>query len=295
MDIFKIKDSNKIFKLSVDKYEQETNRKEPYFQIATPPPNYYALCPECENPIEIINLYIEQHKKRKEDNLPLYARHVNRNIKNIANYSQSNFDNCSLKNPSTITGGEKRAGNSPSTIEIINLLKNHTQLIYNFMSDIIGLKIREQLFNKIIENFKQSNGELYKGVTKFNLPYTILYMSDNNNISYEPLNIKSEFSKIIRNAIIEKSELFEISKYDVIVPKTNFEKGNYKALEIYFSDHKLKYNNSVESMLIIIKENNNNKLKEILKETIEFRKKDLFINSVNKEQRLKEISKSYYP
>lgn len=295
MDIFKIKDSNKIFKLSVAKYEQETNRKEPYFQITTPPPNYYALCPECENPIEIVNLYIEQHKKRKEDNLPLYARHVNRNIKNIANYSQLDFDNCSLKNPSTITGGGKRTGNSPSTIEIINLLKNHTELIYRFMSEIIGLKISEKLFNKIIEKFKQSNGELYKGVTKFNLPYTILYMSDNNNISYESLNLKSEFSKTIRTAIIEKSELFEISKYDKIVPKTSFEKGKYKALEIYFSDHKLKYNNSIESMLIIIKENNNNKLNEILRTTIEFSKKDLFINSVNKEKRLKEIIKSYYP
>lgn len=293
MDIFKIKNNNKIFKLSVAKYEQETDRKNPYFQI-NPSPNYYALCPECENPIEIINLYIEQNKKRKEDNLPLYARHVNRDIKDIANYSQLNFDNCSLKNPSTITGGGLRTGTSPSTIEIINLLKNHTQLIYNFMSEIIGIKISEKLFDKIIKEFKQSNGELYKGVTKFNLPYTVLYMSNNNNISYEVINKKSEFSKTIREAITKKSELFEISKYDVIIPKTIFEKGKYKALEIYFSDHKLKYNNSVESMLIIVKENNNGNLKEILKETIEFTKKDLFINSVNKEKRLRETLKSYY-
>jgi len=295
MDIFKIKDDYKIFKLSVAKYEQETNKKYPYFKTSTPPPKYYAICPECENPIEIINLYIEQYKDRKEDKLPLYARHVDRDIKDIANYSQLDYYNCSLSNPSTITGGGKRAGTSPSTIEITNMLRNHTKSIYEFMSGIIGIKISEKLFDKIIKEFKQSQGELYKGITKFNLPYALLYMSNNNNISYELLDKRSGFSKTIEDAINKKSKLFEISKYNVIKPKTSFEKGKYKALEIYFSDHKLTYKNTVESMLIIIKENDNGKLKEILKETIIFSKKDLFINMINKEKRLKDSVKSYYP
>ncbi|CAJ1315721.1 hypothetical protein [Paenibacillus nuruki] len=68
MKIFKIsQESNIIHELTVTNFENLTHKREPYF-IKEEKMKYYAVCPSCNNPIQIINLYPQKKLEMKSLN-----------------------------------------------------------------------------------------------------------------------------------------------------------------------------------------------------------------------------------
>ena len=67
MDIFKSKPGlSRPYKISTINYEKETKRQKPYMLEKNGKYQYFAVCPECDNPIQLIGLYkntIESGKK----------------------------------------------------------------------------------------------------------------------------------------------------------------------------------------------------------------------------------------
>ena len=49
MDIFRIKNNNRIIKLTENSFQKETDRKYPYVQTINGEKKYYAICPHCGN------------------------------------------------------------------------------------------------------------------------------------------------------------------------------------------------------------------------------------------------------
>ena len=54
MDIFRIKNNNRIIKLTENSFQKETDRKYPYVQTINGEKKYYAICPHCGNPVIIV-------------------------------------------------------------------------------------------------------------------------------------------------------------------------------------------------------------------------------------------------
>ena len=60
MDVFAI-EKGKALKLSVDEFEKQTCHDYPYYRTNKDKRlSLYAICPECGNPIQIVNMYGEE-------------------------------------------------------------------------------------------------------------------------------------------------------------------------------------------------------------------------------------------
>jgi len=283
MDVFSLVNDEKTINLTEDNYHKKTYRKYPYYQNE----KHFAVCPECKNPILIVNLYNNQVDEDGKKSYPLYARHISYDVKGIATYSEQSYLDCSLSNPSSITTGGKRSPGAKTSIDILDIIKNHYSTLYGFMCKTIGIRINDKLFKEMIANFTSEEGHLYRGVTRYNLPYTFLYMTDNTKIHNQFLINKNPIAIEIKKAIDKNCTEFEVDG-TYIKPINKFEKGKYISLEIYFTNHIV--NSSFnESMEIVIQENINGEVEEIYKKKIKFNDKDLFINKIKRDKRLKNI------
>lgn len=289
MDIFSVKNSNKVERLTVDNYNKLTNRKAPYYQTINKDQKHFAICPECKNPILIINLYIdEENQDRTKDKLPLYAKHVKYNVNDIADYSASAYHDCPLANPSSVTGGGKRTTGSIMSDEIKRIVKKYPFVIYGFIGRILGLSISEdRLFKTMIENFNNEEGYRYKGVTKYNLPYTFLYMTNNTNILYNFLWDDHPIGQLIKKNIENRCRNIVINNNFIKVKDTN----KFTKLEMYFTNHSVSKDR--ETMQLVLQESiKGEEAKEILTCTIKFTEKDYFVNTINQHDRLHQMVNS---
>lgn len=89
---FKLKPGGKIHLLSEHTYDEQTYKALPYVRRAKSSIKRYALCPVCENPIEILNLM-----HRANDDTPAHGRHVCRPIKGVGDFNRDRYENCPLK------------------------------------------------------------------------------------------------------------------------------------------------------------------------------------------------------
>lgn len=80
---------NHVYPLTKEIYEDATLLKKPYKQQEkNGSTHYFAVCPACDNPIQIIGLYA------KTDSTPgIYGRHYNRDT-NIAKHNEQMYRFC---------------------------------------------------------------------------------------------------------------------------------------------------------------------------------------------------------
>ena len=268
MDIFRIKNNNRIIKLTENSFQKETDRKYPYVQTINGEKKYYAICPHCGNPVIIVNLYRDNIKDSVKKTIKLHARHVKSTIKDIAEYNESSYLDCPLSNPESFGSSIKRAPGSNMNNDIFNLIKNHPDLLYGMCRSIIGINFSEKFFIKMMEDFAAAKGYEFRYINKYNLPYSFLYMVDNKAITFQKI-FNNEIGKEIENAIKDKCKIIYVDKNKQINYKTD-ENARFTSLELYFSNYKRHDNNDelYESIELLIKENIDNNKTIIFEKTI---------------------------
>lgn len=81
--------------LTEDRYNQITRREYPYVRMRSDEkPRHYALCPECQNPVQLVNRSVSS-----TESTTLYAKHFKISLEGLANYDQDAYDDCQLATP----------------------------------------------------------------------------------------------------------------------------------------------------------------------------------------------------
>ncbi len=81
--------------ISEENFTKFTGRKEPYIERTENGDKYYAVCPECDNPIIIVGMFYT---------LKPYGRHHKGSIRGLAEYNEKDYLNCSY----SMTGWKRR-------------------------------------------------------------------------------------------------------------------------------------------------------------------------------------------
>lgn len=85
------------FEITIDNFVDATHKKEPYFQKDSKgKEKHYAICPECGNPIQIINLFGQEYEEQITKKRNTHARHTGKDIKDLSAHNQLKYLSCPL-------------------------------------------------------------------------------------------------------------------------------------------------------------------------------------------------------
>ncbi|SEO05634.1 hypothetical protein [Paenibacillus sp. OK076] len=288
MKIIKLTPSDKEhFKLTATSFENKTHKAHPFFRKQGNEMRHYATCPACNNPVQIINLYVDTRLDENANKMPLHARHFSETIEGVAEYIQENYDECPFKNPVSFSNVEKKRNKNKKN-ELLSIIREFPEVLLKSIREFSKINLSENKFSEMISNFMSMEGYYYRYINKFNLPYSFFYMQKSIQISYQ--NLAQFNSEAVSNAIKSNSHLF-IIKHGRIVKKEGI-KG-YATMNAYFTNHRFSQKTEFIDYVITEKIDNRSEV-VILKEVVEI-DHEKFLNTINKTIRLRNIVEEYIP
>jgi hypothetical protein len=98
-----------VLELSVDEFERQTCHAYPYYRKKkNQGHSLYAICPECGNPIQIVNMYGEEMMQNVTHKIITYGKHTGRTVEGFPYWDETEMKNCSLYKPSPLENMEIR-------------------------------------------------------------------------------------------------------------------------------------------------------------------------------------------
>lgn len=213
-------------KLTQKNYDEITKRSYPYIQKHDGEYASYAICPACMNPVRLVN-----KNSNERVSGTLYAMHVKYSVNDLADYEQSNYDNCDLRNPARMDEKVRRLSSQDGTsIEIKDKIRNHFELLVQIIKKITSINFTDLIIAKMLDDFVLNRGHTYRAITPHNIPYGFLYMTEAQDL------YGCKVSNKMADEINKNSEQFICGNYNTVGRRKNT-KG--KKIIFFFSDHKI--------------------------------------------------------
>ncbi len=189
MDCYKTMNSDKIYKISVENYQKDPGFNEPYFinNIC------YALCPACNNPIQLCALY-----NRNENSPKPYGRHTGKDIADLASFDYQKYNFCPYASHAKGYNNYDELIKDDidnSVIEALEALRDNFDKVIYLLKKESGIKISNNLAKEMLVSFlgngNENAGYLFYYFNKTNFPYVFANMS--KDFSLRGQYIKQEF------------------------------------------------------------------------------------------------------
>ncbi len=204
MDCYKTMNSDRIYKISFDNYEKDPGFDEPYFVNDT----CYALCPACDNPIQICALY-----KKKENSPKPYGRHTGKDIKDFAPFDSQKYDFCPY-------ASHRKGYNNydelikddidQSTIEALELLRDNFDKVIYLVKKESGIKISNNFAKEMLVSFlgngNENAGYLFYYFNKTNFPYLFAYRCKDFSLRGRYINTEAPLYNILKERNVKFSK-----------------------------------------------------------------------------------------
>jgi hypothetical protein len=170
-------------------FEEQSRMQEPYYIDED---TQYAVCPRCDNPIQIIGLY-----KRLENTPRPFGRHLRRSIEGLAEYAQERYDYCPLANPQKPNPNKKRSGQDGIPNALLALLREQFDRVVYLLSRDTGIVFSEGLLRKMLKTFLDVDGCLYPWATTVNLPWMFGYRAQLQTLYGQKIREDSNLRKAL--------------------------------------------------------------------------------------------------
>jgi len=200
MDVYKVRvEDTTSTKITAENFERDTLKSPPYYQAGKGggEPSHFAVCPACDNPIQIIGLY----KKLAHTPTP-YGRHHTRGVANLADYDQESYDFCPYSNPDREPDPAARRTQARGLPEkILNLLVENFDSVIYMIEQSIGIKIGDRLAERMLLSYRDEQGHMYKAATLLNIPWIFAYMANAKSIARQRVFNNPELLEKLREAL----------------------------------------------------------------------------------------------
>lgn len=299
MHKFKVKTgANKVYELNKEVFEEVTKQESLYYtQNKKNESIQFAVCPACDNPIEIIGLY----KNLKNTKRP-YGRHYPQSITGLATYNQQAYDYCPYsKKQINITIDSRKLKLTEFERSIYNLMREQFDRVVYVLSKQIDIKITNAVAQRMLITYVNGEGWLYPWATLYNLPWVFGHLTWSKPLYGQPI-LKGTplYNSIIQNCPAAEFHSSEYYKgYDILLSKKKmFLDINYC---IIFHRRSVSNDELTETMDLVVSEGGVDKDKKIYTKRLTI-DESYFLNLINlpeekcfRNTKLLEISKKLMP
>lgn len=256
MDVFKTSPGvNESILITEENYKNATKAKADYYvQNNAKGKKYYAVCPLCDNPIQIIGLY-----KKHQDGRKPYGKHHKGDLECIAKYDEDAYLSCPYSMPNKPKKAIKRMPEAKSSLELLKILKTQFDRIVYIWNKTTGIKMSESFAKELLGNYIDDDGYLYYDSNKHNLPYMLIYARHRYSLVGRNIYKGSLLHEGLKN--FKSIKLMPVSYNDnlvKIIPRNN----EYIDIAFYLTKHRTPTpEHPKETYELVVVENEKIKLK----------------------------------
>ncbi len=198
MDVYKLTPSSIAFK-KIDRtaFEADTQRRAPWYQPArSGEMSQFAVCPACDNPIQIIGLY-----RLPERVAAPYGRHTGESVPNLAKLDPGARDACPYFKPKRHPKSARKPHFDNQARKILHLLIDQFDRVVYLLGKQTGIWLSKKRLEDMLDTYRQMKGFMYMGATPINVPWVFAYMSNSFPLFYQKISDNAALSEAIRKKI----------------------------------------------------------------------------------------------
>jgi hypothetical protein len=282
MNIFKLDVGKKhIHHITKENVEQLTYRRSPWLQDYDGKKSWFAVCPGCDNPIEIVGLYSDKRLPYGKHFIPQSS--LEHKLNGVVDELAKDF--CSYySRRKPYDGNYKRHLSSPLAKAIFETLIEQFDRVIYILEKTIGIKISVNLATQMLKDYKTSYSWLYPSSTLDNIPWVFAHMSSARTIIGRRI-LDNDMFTVLKKKFEEEQLPIRFGENNQIITEPNGDgKFNYHALGFCLIHHKqdMIENTLNESIdLIVFTKSGDDAPPPVYSRTINF-EHEYFRNLINK-------------
>lgn len=268
MDVYKLRIEHTAAKtITRDTFEAETRCREPWYQdSAGNKRSQFAVCPACDNPIQLIGLYELPANVSKP-----FGRHKETGIQGLAPGNPEARENCPYFNPRQHNRAERKEGFDGIPRKILMLLIEQFDRVVYIIEKQAKVEFSAKALKGMLDRYKGERGYMYTGATLRNVPWIFAYLSDATDLFAQKVVGNAELS----NAILNYAPEARINEYGrVSLNERPGEKKPFVDLKMSFIHHRMTKNTEegglVETMEMVVSRPKDRDFVNIHQQVIEF-------------------------
>lgn len=260
MKVFKAKvDDVSCHEINAENFMEYAGSSSPYRSVdKNGSASFYAVCPFCDNPIQIIGLIERQTSDKRSP----FGRHLPITVPSLAVYRQEYYDNCpaAVKNNVRCDKLVKKKFVDNATRKMLIFLRNKFDSICLTLQESIQIHISKTFAEKLLRKYLEDGRYLQAFSTSFNLPWMLAFLFEETIIGrviYDE-EMKCVLSSKVPEVVFHGNQL-------------RVKEGCYLQLNISFINHKITSGtrSNAESITLAVVQIKNGKRKIVFKKEIE--------------------------
>jgi hypothetical protein len=171
MDCFKLKPgAGRIFPITQKEYLRRTRKETPYcIQDEKGGNHFYAVCPECDNPIQIVGLFQDTAEAGRKP----YGRHHKGSLPGLAEYSEEDYYDCSYSDPRWKKPTALRSPDSRVARAVLRLIYEQFDRMIYVLSQDMEVRISRPMARKMLQHLLENKAWRYRMATMNNIPWIL--------------------------------------------------------------------------------------------------------------------------
>ena len=224
-----------IYPIDTETVEGVLGKKRPYYAEAPRGSRYFAVCPVCDNPIQIVAIFKKDHESGRKP----YGKHYGHSIPNLALYNEEAYRHCPYHRTSIYAKPIRRPPSDSVSSKFLTLLRDQFDRVIYILQQDTGIHISEATARHMIRAYIGNKGWEYYDSSLNNLPWKFAHAEKALPLFGRFIKNDSELARAIETSCPEVELVPAKSSGMVKVQARNHQ---YVDLLYYFCHHRCRLN-----------------------------------------------------